>query len=59
MYISRGDGRFFKFHDKDALWSLKTAFILANSADLDEMPRFAAFHQRLYCFTKVQIQKLS
>ena len=31
---------------------LKIVFILANSADTDEMTPYAAFHQGLYCFTK-------
>ena len=29
--------------------SLKIVFILANSADPDEMPNYGAFHLSLYC----------
>ena len=32
--------------------SLKIVIILANSADPDEMPLYAAFHQDLYCLPK-------
>ena len=32
--------------------SLKIVFILANSADSDEMPHYAAFHLGLHCLTK-------
>ena len=41
---------------------LKTDFISANSADPDEMPHYAAFHQGLRClpknlFTGIQNEK--
>ena len=29
--------------------SLKTDFVLANSADLDEMPHYVTFHLSLHC----------
>ena len=32
--------------------SLKIDFVLANSADPDEMPQFVAFHLGLHCFPK-------
>ena len=32
--------------------NLKINFILANSADPDEMPPYAAFHQGLHCLLK-------
>ena len=49
------------FHSK-AQKSMKIVFILANSADPDEMPPYAAFHLGLYClpnylFTGVQNEK--
>ena len=49
------------FHSK-AHKSLKIAFILANSADPDEMSPHAAFHLGLYClpnylFTGIQNEK--
>ena len=35
---------------KDILWfSLQIKFVLANSADPDEMPHHAAFHLGLHC----------
>ena len=34
---------------KIILLTLKINFVLANSADLDEMPRYAAFHLDLHC----------
>ena len=42
--------------------SLKIAFILANSADPDEMPPYVAFHLGLHCspkylFTSIQNEK--
>ena len=46
---------FKRFHEKvlnhDAFLSLKITFILANSAETDEMPR-AAFHMGLHCLPK-------
>ena len=32
--------------------SLKIVFILANKADLDEMPPYVAFHLSLHCLSK-------
>ena len=32
--------------------SLKIDFVLANSADPDEMPHYAAFHLGLHCWPK-------
>ena len=32
--------------------SLKIYFVLANSADPDKMPHYAAFHLGLHCFPK-------
>ena len=42
--------------------SLKIVFILANSADPDEMPPYVAFHQGIHClpkylFTSIQDEK--
>ena len=37
------------------IMSLKIIFILANSADLDEMRPNAAFHLGLHCFAKVPV----
>ena len=36
----------------DVYLSLKIVFILANSADLDEMLPYAAFHLGLHCLSK-------
>ena len=38
-----------KFLNYDALMSLKIGFILANSADPDEMLPYAAIHLGLHC----------
>ena len=32
--------------------SLRIDFVLANSADPDEMPHYVAFHQGLHCLSK-------
>ena len=34
---------------------MKIIFVLANSADPDEMPPYAAFHQGLHCFTSTYL----
>ena len=44
-----------KFLNYDACLSLKIVFILADSADPDEMQHDAAFHLGLHCFPKYQI----
>ena len=36
--------------------SMKFFYILANSADPDEMQHYAAFHQGLHCLTKYPIR---
>ena len=41
-----------KISKNDAFLSLKIVFILANSADPDEMPHKAAFHLGLHCLLK-------
>ena len=51
-----------KFLLNDLLLSLKIAFILANSADPDEMPPYVALHQGFHCllkylFTGIQNEK--
>ena len=38
------------------LQSLKIIFILANSADTDEMPHLAAFHLCLHCLSKYPLR---
>ena len=48
-----------KFLNYDVFMCLKIVFILANSADPDEMPPYAAFHPGLhfllkYLFTDIQ-----
>ena len=39
-----------------AFSSLKIDFVLANSADPDEMPHNAAFHLGLRCFSKCSLR---
>ena len=41
-----------KFLFNGVFLSLKMVFILANSADPDEMPLYAAFHLGLHCLSK-------
>ena len=41
-----------KFQEKYVFLSLTIVFILANSADPDEMPHYAAFHLGLHCLPK-------
>ena len=41
-----------KFPNKGVFQCLKMVFILANSADPNEMPHFAAFHLGLQCWSK-------
>ena len=41
-----------KFQEKYVFLSLMIVFILANSADPDEMPHYAAFHLGLHCLPK-------
>ena len=36
--------------------SLKIDFVLTNSADPDEMPHYAAFHQDLYCIQSTELK---
>ena len=55
-------GHRLKFLNYDAFMSQRIVFILANSADPDEMPHNAAFHQGLHClpkylFTGIQNEK--
>ena len=38
--------------------SLKIVFFLANSADPDEMPPYAAFHLGLHCLQKHQFTSI-
>ena len=45
-------GHRFKFLNFNICLSLNIAFILANSADPDELRPYAAFHQDLRCLTK-------
>ena len=40
-----------------AFLSLKNGFVLANSADPDEMPRSAAFHLSLHCLQNYPVYK--
>ena len=49
-FIFRGCQRYFPWND--VFLSLKIVFILANSADPDEMPHYAAFHLGLHCLPK-------
>ena len=44
-------GNRLKFLNFNMFLSMKTVFILANSADHDEMPHYAAFHQGLHCLS--------
>ena len=51
-----------KFLNYDVFMSLKFVFMLANSADPDEMPPYAAFHLGRHClpkylFTRVQSEQ--
>ena len=41
-----------KFHNINIFLSLNIVFILANSADPDEMPHYAAFYLDLHCLPK-------
>ena len=43
----------------DVFLSLKAVFILANSADPDEMQHHATFHLGLRCFQKYQFRQLN
>ena len=45
-------GHKFKFQENIVIFSLKIDFVLVNSADPDEMPHSAAFHQGLHCLQK-------
>ena len=45
-------GHRFKFLNYDAFQSLKIILMRANSADPDEMQRYAAFHLGLHCLLK-------
>ena len=42
---------------KNVVLSLKIHFVLANSADPDEMPHSAAFHLGLHCLPKYPVYK--
>ena len=62
LSISCFKGLKFNFLYNDVLLSQKIVFILANSADPDEMPPYATFHPGLhwllkYMFTVIQNEK--
>ena len=40
------------FQNNNVFLSLKISFVLANNADPDEMPHYAAFHLGLHCLPK-------
>ena len=42
----------YNFQKKIVFYSLTINFVLANSADPDEMPHYAAFHLGLHCLPK-------
>ena len=52
MYVLKGQKLL--FHPKNVVFLSESNFVfkLANSADPDEMPRFAAFHLGLHCLQK-------
>ena len=54
MDISRGQS--LEFPNLDVLHSLNIVFILANSADPDEMSRSVAFYLNLYCLPKYMLR---
>ena len=45
-----------KFPKNIVLLSLKSHFVLANSADPDEIPHSVAFHLGLHCFPKYPLR---
>ena len=49
MYLGVTDYNFQKYI---VFLSLQVDYVLANSADPDEMPHYAAFHVGLYCLPK-------
>ena len=44
-----------RFQFPVAFLTLKIVFVLANSADPDEMPHYAAFHQDPHCLLKAKL----
>ena len=44
-------GNRLKFLNFNMFLSMKTVFILANSADPDDMPHYVAFHLDLHCLS--------
>ena len=50
LYILRGHR--LRFPKTIVFLSLNINFVIANSADLDEMPHYAAFHLGLHCLPK-------
>ena len=52
-------GHMLEFPDQDELHSLRIVFILANSADPDEMLHVAAFHLCFHCLPKYRLGVLS
>ena len=51
-FIVHKKGSQVSFPNNDVISSLKLLSILANSADPDEMPHYAAFHLGLHCLPK-------
>ena len=48
-------GHRYNFSNNYVLQSLKIVFIIANSADPDEMPPIAAFHLGFHCMPKLNL----
>ena len=47
----------FNFPNILYIFSLMNDYVLANSADPDEMPHYAAFHLGLHCLPKYQFKE--
>ena len=45
-------GHKLQFPHEKVFLSLKIVFVLANSADLDKIPHYVAFHMGLHCLAK-------
>ena len=58
MYLLRGQRLYFP-KSVVSLFFLKIDFVLANSADPDEMPHYAAFHLGLHCLPRYPITDFS
>ena len=56
LYILRGHMLLFLKNNHKLSLSLKIDFVLTNSADHDELPHDAAFHQYLHCLPKYPLR---